>query len=312
MNPIPHRSVLLEEVLAAFHGQSLEVVVDGTLGAGGHAEALLEAHPEIRLFIGLDQDKQALEIAQKRLSPWASKLWLRHANFSDLACLLQEASCTSVDAILVDLGVSSMQLDQKEKGFSFMQEGPLDMRMNPEEGLSAADIVNTWSEQEIGRIFRDYGEEKRWKKAARAVVEKRAQAPFQTTFDLKQALMPVLAPFAKKTIHPVTLVFQALRIAVNRELERLSLFLPQAIDKLKPKGRLAVISFHSLEDRLVKHFFREAASDKWDTRGIGGLFLDKEPLIEVISKKPVTASLQECLENPRSRSAKLRIAEKIR
>lgn len=300
-----HQSVLLEQVLKAFEGKEINTFVDGTVGAGGHSEALLLAHPEITRFIGIDQDPAALKIAEKRLSPFGSKVTLIHANFAALAGPVKEA-----DGILVDLGVSSMQLDQAEKGFSFMREGPLDMRMNPEEPLTARQIVNTWEERDLGRLFRDYGEEKRWRQAVRAIVSARSQKEIATTTELAQLLDPVLRDPRSK-IHPCTRVFQALRIAVNRELEVLEAFLPAALKILRPGGRLAVISFHSLEDRIVKHFFRTAASDKVSTSGIGGLFIDKKPEVKVLTTKPWEASLEEVQANPRSRSAKLRVVEKL-
>lgn len=307
----PHYSVLLAEIIHSFEPLSLRVVIDGTLGAGGHAHALLERHPEIQYYIGIDQDPHALALAAERLKPWSSKLFLKHGNFAQFNEFLQEFSLSSANAILVDLGVSSMQLDQPMRGFSFMQEGPLDMRMNPLIGETAADIVNTWSEAELGRIFREYGEEKQWRAAARAIVLARGSHPFVTTRDLKTTLTPVLARFAKKTIHPLTLVFQGLRICVNRELEVLENFLPKAIDFLSPGGRLAVISFHSLEDRIVKTHMRLAASDKWETSGLSGLFRDKEPTVKLITKKPIEPNEEEIWNNPRSRSAKLRVIEKL-
>ena len=307
----PHHPVLLAEIVHAFENLSLQVVVDGTLGAGGHAQALLEHHPEIQYYLGIDQDPQALALAADRLKPWASKLFLRHGNFAQFDDFLKELSLPSAGAILVDLGVSSMQLDQPARGFSFMREGPLDMRMNPQEKLTATEIINTWSEQELGRIFRDYGEEKQWRVAARTIVQTRSSHPFITTKDLQTVLTPVLARFAKKGIHPLTLIFQALRICVNRELEVLETFLPKAMHILAPGGRLAVISFHSLEDRIVKTHMRLAASDKWETRGLSGLFRDKEPTVKLITKKPIEPSQEERESYPRSRSAKLRIIEKL-
>lgn len=311
MASYPHQPVLLNEVLEAFAGCSLHCVVDGTLGAGGHAYALLEAHPEIQHYLGIDQDPSALAIARERLKPWADKVLFKQGNFAQIDQILAEHSLPSPDAILVDLGVSSMQLDQPVRGFSFMQEGPLDMRMDPSVTLTAADIVNTWSERELGRVFRDYGEEKQWKKAAYAIVKARESRPFVTTTDLKNLLVPVLAKYSKKGIHPLTLVFQGLRICVNRELEVLEIFLAKAIERLTPGGRLAVISFHSLEDRIVKTEMRFAASDKWETTGLGGIFRDKEPTVKLITKKPIEPRDEEMERNPRSRSAKLRIVEKV-
>lgn len=311
MDPFLHHPVLLAEVVQAFEPLHLQIVIDGTLGAGGHAQCLLEQHPEIQYYIGIDQDPDALALAAERLKPWASKLFLRHGNFAQFDEFLKELSLTFANAILVDLGVSSMQLDQPHRGFSFMREGPLDMRMNPLQELTAAEIVNTWSEEDLGRIFRDYGEEKQWRTAARTIVKNRQLRPFVTTQDLKSILTPVLARFAKKGIHPLTLVFQALRICVNRELEVLEDFLPKAVDFLAPGGRLAVISFHSLEDRIVKTQMRFAASDKWETTGLSGLFRDKQPTVKLITKKPIESSAAEIERNPRSRSAKFRIVEKL-
>ncbi len=311
MHLSPHYSVLLSEVCQTFESLTLFTFIDGTLGAGGHAKALLEQHPEIQYYIGIDQDPQALSLAAERLKPWASKVFLRHGNFSQFDQFLKEFSLSSADGILVDLGVSSIQLDQPMRGFSFMREGPLDMRMNPLQELTAADIVNSWSEQELGRIFRDYGEEKQWRAAARAIVQTRNSQRFMTTRDLTSVLTPVLARFSKKGIHPLTLIFQALRICVNRELEVLQTFLPKGIDFLNPKGRLAVISFHSLEDRIVKNHMRLANSDKWETSGLNGLFRDKVPSVKLITKKPIGPSPEEIEENIRSRSAKLRVAEKL-
>jgi len=301
----PHVSVLLNEVLKVFEGVALTTFVDGTLGAGGHAEALLKAHPEMETYFGFDRDPEALQIAKKRLNSWENKIRFIHANFSDIDTYVE-----SCEGILLDLGVSSMQLDQPEKGFSFMYEGPLDMRMDSTQELTAKEIVNTWSEGELGRIFRDFGEEKKWRRAASRVVWARKEKPIETTEQLVSILEPVLYS-KKRTIHPLTLVFQALRIAVNGELEAIEKVLPKALNMLSSKGRLAVITFHSLEDRPVKKAFRFAASDKMQTRGLGGLFLGKEPQVRLLSRKPFKASEEEVRQNPRSRSAKLRAVEKV-
>ena len=307
-----HYPVLLPEVIRAFEPVDLLVMVDGTLGAGGHAQALLEKHAEIQHYLGIDQDAQALAVAAERLKPWQNKLSFQHGNFVQFDHYLKELSLPPPNGILLDLGVSSMQLDQPERGFSFMREGPLDMRMDLDRQLTAAEIINQWTEQDLGKIFRDFGEEKHWRAAARAIVQARQKQPIATTADLVAVLTPVLAFHAKKgKIHPLTLVFQALRICVNQELFVLEKVLFKAIDCLAPKGRLAVISFHSLEDRLVKTQMRLAASDKWETTGISGLFRDKEPTVAMVTKKPIEASEEECRRNPRSRSAKLRIVEKL-
>lgn len=308
---VPHHSVLLQEVLNAFETLNISMFVDGTLGAGGHSAALLEAHPEIEHFLGIDQDPTALAIAKERLAPWSEKVHFFRGNFGELGEALSEHQMSKVNGILLDIGVSSMQFDQPEKGFSFLHEGPLDMRMDPEGPLTAEEVVNSWSEAELGRVFREYGEERRWRKAAYAIVKVRAERPIKTTLQLGAILDPVLRVWPqKKGIHPLTLVFQALRICVNGELEVLEKVLPQAIDALAPGGRLAVITFHSLEDRIVKRAFRFAASDKEQTTGLGGLFLDKEPTVDLVTRKPISPSTEEVATNPRARSAKLRVVEK--
>lgn len=304
----PHLSVLLNEVVKSFDGMRLGTFVDATLGAGGHALAILTAHPEIEHFFGIDQDRHALQIAQERLAAFQKKVTFIHANFS----AIKQQNLSQCDGILLDLGVSSMQLDTAERGFSISNPGPLDMRMNNDRSLTAAEIVNTWSERDLGRIFRDYGEEKRWRAAARAIVQAREKAPIVTTQALVDLLDPVLRdPRSRKAIHPLTLVFQALRIAVNAELEVLEQALHAALDLLQPGGRLAVISFHSLEDRIVKQQMAYWASDKEDTRGIAGVFRDKKPSVRVLTRKPIVPTDEECAANPRARSAKLRVMEKL-
>lgn len=302
----PHKSVLLEEVLHAFEGRSLEFFVDGTLGAGGHSEAILRHHPEIKQLIGIDQDPSALEIAKRRLQPFESKLRLIHGNFAEL----EQYELPPIDGFLVDLGVSSMQLDQPERGFSFMQDGPLDMRMDTTKGITAAEIVNNWDEHDLAKIIRDYGEEKQWRRAARLIVEEREKTPFTTTLQLAQLFREKLHKGAKKGLHPATLIFQALRIAVNGELEVIEKVLPAVLKLLKPGGRIAVISFQSLEDRIVKNLFRYWAEDKESSSGVGGIFRDKVPEGKVLTRKPTEATDAEIGENPRSRSAKLRVFEK--
>lgn len=298
MGKHPHISVLLSEVLEVFKDQSITTFIDATLGAGGHSEAILKNHPEIKKLIGIDQDLNAIKIAKERLKEWPVEII--HSNFST-------TKLPQADAILADLGVSSMQLDQAERGFSFMREGPLDMRMNQTQALTAEVIVNEWDEKDLARIIRDYGEEKRWKEAARAIVRNR---PFHTTLELAALLKKTLFN-PKKKIDPSTQVFQALRIAVNDELGVIERFLKRAMEALNPKGRLAIITFHSLEDRIVKHAFRELALDKVSTKSLGpGLFLSKDPEVKILTPKGIIASEQEILLNPRSRSAKLRAVEK--
>jgi 16S rRNA (cytosine1402-N4)-methyltransferase len=311
MEPVnPHTSVLLRECLELFAPNPIKIFVDGTLGAGGHAEAILTQHPEIERFIGIDQDPVALNLAKERLKKWAHKVSFVQGNFAGLKTYLEQMDIAAIDGFLIDLGVSSMQFDQPERGFSFRFDAPLDMRMDPNNPVSAATIVNTWDEREIARIFRDYGEIKPWRKAAATIIEARKRAPIQTTAQLVAVLDPVMAYYKKPGLHPMTLIFQALRIAVNRELDVLEQVLPLVIDRLRPTGRMGVISFHSLEDRIVKNCFRFEASDKYNTSGIGGLFLDKDPRVELLTTKPISAKDDEIQMNPRSRSAKLRGVEK--
>lgn len=311
MTPLPHTTVLLSQFLHFFEEKQVKVFVDGTLGAGGHSEAMLKAHPEIELLVGIDQDPLALEIARQRLLAWEKKLMLIPGNFVNLGTHLSQVGIGNVDGMILDLGVSSMQLDMPEKGFSFMRDGPLDMRMDPTSDLTAADVVNTWSEQQLGRVFRDYGEEKQWRSAAKAIVEAREHMTIATTMQLGEVLLPVLGWKRKEGMNPLTLVFQALRICVNDELTVLEKVLPEAIKSLRQGGVLAVISFHSLEDRIVKNYFRFLASDKHNTSGIGGMFLDKEPEVESLTRKPLVADEDEICLNPRSRSAKLRVVKKL-
>jgi 16S rRNA (cytosine1402-N4)-methyltransferase len=300
----PHLPVLLNEVIEIFSPCKLETFVDGTVGAGGHAEAILAHHPEIKSFHAFDQDLSALALAKARLP---KSVHFHHTNFSKIGEVLGQAT---VDGLLIDIGVSSMQIDTAERGFSFQKEGPLDMRMDQTASLTAYEIVNHWSEAELGTIFREYGEEKFWRKAAGYICAARKEKAIETTWDLRQILKRAIRP-SKEGIDPATRVFQALRIAVNGELEHLEIFLKKAIELLKPQGRLAVISFHSLEDRMIKQFFQFEASDKLSSNGPRGLFLDKEPTVKIVAKKAIVASEEEIELNRRSRSAKMRVIEKL-
>jgi 16S rRNA (cytosine1402-N4)-methyltransferase len=303
-----HTPVLLEEVLSYFEGIQLSVFVDGTVGAGGHSLAILDQHPEIQQFVGFDQDPVAIAISKERIR--LQKATLIHDNFANFDVHLNRLDITEIDGMLLDLGTSSMQLNTADRGFSFSQDGPLDMRMNPLSSFTAEDIINTWSERDLGVLFRNSGEEKQWRKAARVIVKARQIKSIKTTSQLVEILYPVLKTKRKK-IHPLTLVFQALRICVNQELEKLEQVLPKAIKRLRRGGRLAIISFHSLEDRIVKNIFRYTASDKENTSGIGGVFLSKEPEVRLITKKPIIPTNLEIETNSRCRSAKLRVIEKL-
>lgn len=287
---IRHFPVLLKEFLEIFKEDQIQIFFDGTLGLAGHAIAILDAHPEIDLFIGFDQDQDALDIASENLKRYMNKVKLVHSNFKDLDKVLNDLEIKSCDAMFFDLGVSSMQLDVGARGFSFRFDAELDMRMNKNSTLTAKEIVNNWPEDELERIFREYGEERKSKKAARQIVEKRKRKTINTTFELIEVLTPILG-FSRK-INPVTKIFQALRICVNDELKALENGLKKAIDRLSENGKIVVISFHSLEDRIVKHLFKE------DER------------LEVLTKKPIRPPYYE--KNKRARSAKMRVARKIK
>ncbi len=294
-----HEPILVASFLSFFENKEVRNFIDGTVGAGGHGAALLEAHPEMEHFYGLDQDESALKIAAHTLNRFLDKTHLLHGNFRNMEQLIsRKVPEVGFDGIFLDLGVSSMQLDQAEKGFSIYREGPLDMRMDPDQHLDAERVVNTFSEKELGRIFLELGEEKRWRRAAKAIVEARRKKRITTTFELGEALKHALTWSGRKNkkIHPMTLIFQALRIYVNDELGALEAALPQAIELLAPGGRLGVISFHSLEDRIVKNTFRSGAMEK---------------KIVILTKKPIIASDEEIRRNPRSRSAKMRFVEKV-
>ncbi|NGX63656.1 MAG: Ribosomal RNA small subunit methyltransferase H [Candidatus Anoxychlamydiales bacterium] len=286
---IRHFPVLLKEYLDFFENTEIEIFLDATVGAAGHATAILEQHPEIDIFIGLDQDKEALDLAAEHLKPWMNKVRLVHANFKEIDSVLDEMNIKSCDAMFFDIGVSSMQFDEAKRGFSFRFDSDLDMRMDQTSKFSAKDIVNTYSEKELEKIFTEYGEEKRAKRAAREIVAKRKKQKINTTFELIKILEPVLGK--RRRIHPVTKIFQALRICVNDELNILKLALDKASNRLANEGVVGVISFHSLEDRIVKYKFRD------------------DPSLRVMTKKPIRAAYDE--KNKRARSAKMRFAKKV-
>ncbi len=309
-----HVPVLLEEVLTALlpDGHPVERVIDGTLGAGGHSTALL--HAGVGHLLGFDLDPQALALAREALAPFADRATIVHDSYLHMVRHAETLGWDDgVDGILLDLGVSSMQLDTAERGFAFMKDGPLDMRFNPASAdATAADLVNTWEADELAEIFFRYGEERESRRIARAIISHR---PYQTTRQLADVIAdatPRHFPRGKKahtkTIHPATRVFQALRIAVNDELRVIETVLPQAIGLLRPGGRLAVISFHSLEDRIVKHLFKEASTEIISPPGMQ--LEEKQALVDLVTRKPIEASEAEVARNPRSRSAKLRVVQK--
>jgi 16S rRNA (cytosine1402-N4)-methyltransferase len=297
-----HTAVLLSEVIQAFDGISLNVFFDGTLGAGGHASALLATHPEIERYIGCDRDPRAHEEALISLAPWREKVEFVKSRYSELPQILQERKIASIQGFLIDVGVSSMQLDEKERGFSFRGDGPLDMRMDPKTSLTAENIVNQYPEAEIARILFEYGEERKSRQIAKALVAIRKKKQIRTTAELVKIVEPIVG---RSPIHPATRVFQALRIAVNDELGELERGLEAAIEQVSPGGRIAVISFHSLEDRIAKTAFKkhEWRPAKRERKEGGSL--------KILTKKPAVPTAEEIGANPRSRSAKLRVAEKI-
>lgn len=304
-----HKSVLLAEVIQVLQPHAGGIYIDGTIGAGGHAAAILEASaPDGQLF-GLDRDQSALKLAQQRLAEFGSRVHLVHSNFDQLRQVATQHGIPRAHGILLDLGISSMHVDQAERGFSFMADGPLDMRMDPTAGQTAADLVNYLPEKELADLLYQYGEERQSRRIARAIVKAR---PIRRTRELAQVIAGAVGgrrEGSKGRIHPATRSFQALRIAVNDELAALERALPQAITWLQPGGRLAVISFHSLEDRIIKQYFRQESQDCICPPQQPVCTCRHKATIDIITKRPITPSLQEIAENPRARSAKLRVVE---
>ncbi|MEM7798832.1 MAG: 16S rRNA (cytosine(1402)-N(4))-methyltransferase RsmH [Chloroflexota bacterium] len=312
-----HISVLFHEVIEALNPQPGKRFIDGTFGAGGHTKGLLEEGAQVLAF---DRDHSTLDIRRKKFVNYAdTQLKYVHANYSEMGDLAPPLGYDQVDGILLDIGVSSMQFDQAERGFSFAADGPLDMRMNRDDPTTAADLINGLPEENLAEIFFKYGEERNSRKIAKAIGKARERDPFTRTAQLAAVVeTTVPKPSAKqrrkrthKQIHPATRVFQALRIAVNRELEELERGLDAAISLLKSGGRLAVISFHSLEDRIVKQTFRKL-SDPYYNQPEHVMHIDTSHIVlKRITRKPLVATPAEIESNPRSRSAKLRVAEKL-
>lgn len=309
---VSHRPVLLEEVVERMAPKPGRLFVDATLGAGGHAEALLEAlGPQGRL-IGIDRDPAALLLAGRRLARFGERFAPIHGNHFELQSLLRAAGVFAVDGILLDLGVSSMQLDEPQRGFSFRADGPLDMRMDPGAGVPAAEWLAGVEERELRRILRDYGEERRAAAIARAVVEERTRRPITRTLQLARLVQHVLGPGAARyRIHPATRTFQALRIAVNGEIEGLERCVENAVAMLRRSGRLAVIAYHSLEDRPIKHALRGLAQRCVCPPRLPVCGCGRENLLRLVTTKPVRPRESEVEGNPRARSAKLRVAERL-
>jgi len=308
----PHRPVLLRETIGLLAPERGGLYVDCTLGLGGHSEAILQAAKKARV-IGIDRDDEALELARKRLTRFGSRFRAVHADFRDITRVLAKAKVKSVDGILADLGVSSLQLDSPLRGFSFRHDAPLDMRMDARsDAETAAELLGRLPEVEIARLIFEYGEEKRSRRIARMIVQQRERGqPIQTTRELAKLVERAVGSNRDRRIHPATRTFQALRIAVNHELERLDEFIEAAIDLLQPAGRLVVISFHSLEDRIVKRVLRRLSGHCECPPRAPRCSCGARKAVELLTRRPVVAGLVEIAENPRSRSAKLRACRKI-
>ncbi|MDT5157827.1 MAG: rRNA (cytosine1402-N4)-methyltransferase [Acidobacteriota bacterium] len=308
----PHRPVLLFEVIRLLAPKRGGLFVDATLGLGGHSEAILEASTDARV-LGIDRDRQALRLAAERLVRFGLRFHAVHANFRDIARVLGEAGEQEASGVLADLGVSSLQFDTPERGFSFRHDAPLDMRMDadgPEE--TATELLERLPEEEIARIIYEYGEERKSRRIARWIVERRERGePLRTTRQLAELVVRAVGYKRGDRIHPATRTFQALRIAVNEELERLDEFIETAVDLLQPRGRLAVISFHSLEDRVVKLALRRLSGRCECDRRAPVCTCGARPAVEILTRRPVTPNEQEVEENPRARSAKLRACLKL-
>lgn len=301
--------MLYEEVLEALRPEAGGRYIDATVGAGGHAEGILERSAPDGRLLGLDADPEAVRVAAERLRRFGGRAVLVQRNFAAIAAAAEENGFEAVVGILFDLGVSSMLLEQGERGFSFQREAPLDMRFDPAQPTTAADLVNKLSLDELTRLLREYGEEPRARAVARAIVAARAEQPITTT----RRLAEIVAHTAQwsERIHPATRTFQALRIATNEELENLEKALPQAVSLLRPGGRVAVISFHSLEDRIVKRFFNDEQRGCVCPPRLPVCVCGRRPRLRVLTKKPISPAMEEVRRNPRSRSAKLRVAERL-
>ena len=311
MSDFYHISVLLQECIDGINIRPDGIYVDGTLGGAGHSGQIVR-HLDTGLLIGIDRDPVALKAAGERLAPFAQNVKLVHANFCQMADVLEDLGIAGVDGILLDLGVSSPQLDYSSRGFSYMADAPLDMRMNGEDSLSAYDVVNTWPYEELKRILYDYGEERYAPQIASAICRRRENAPIQTTLELVDVIKGAMPPAAlREKQHPAKRSFQAIRIAVNDELGSVERAMEEAIPLLNPGGRLAVITFHSLEDRIVKNAMVEASKGCTCPPNFPVCVCGKKPKVKLITKKPIVASNEELEVNPRSRSAKLRICEKL-
>lgn len=307
-----HKSVLLQECIDALNIRPDGIYLDGTLGGAGHSSQIARRLTESGRLIGVDRDRTALAAAKERLAPYADRVTLVHSNFAEIDAILDSLGIPAVDGMLFDLGVSSPQLDDASRGFSYMADAPLDMRMDKDDALTAGEVVNTWPQGELRRILYDYGEERYAPQIAAAICRAREKAPIETTLelvDIIRSAMPAQALREKQ--HPAKRSFQAIRIAVNDELGAVSRMMQAAVGRLNPGGRLAVITFHSLEDRIVKSEMQQAARGCTCPPEFPVCVCGKKPLVKLVTRKPIVSSPAELEENPRARSAKLRVAEKL-
>lgn len=306
-----HKTVLLHETVDMLNVKPDGIYLDGTLGGAGHSLEICKRLTTGRL-IGVDRDTVALEAAKKRLEAHLDKVTLVHSNFSELGAILDSLDIACVDGMLFDLGVSSPQLDDGERGFSYMADAPLDMRMNRDDSLTAYEIVNTWPREELRRILFEYGEERYAPLIAAAIERRRAEHPIETTLELASVIRGAMPPQAlREKQHPAKRSFQAIRIAVNDELNSVSRMMQTAVGRLASGGRLAVITFHSLEDRIVKNSMAEAAKGCVCPPSFPVCVCGRKPSVKVLTHKPIVSGEQELNENPRARSAKLRVCEKL-
>lgn len=305
-----HISVLLGETIDGLQIRPGGIYVDGTLGGGGHSLEIVKKL-DTGLLIGVDQDIRAIEAARKRLSVYQDKIRIVHSNFEHIAEHLEALGIVQIDGLVLDLGVSSAQLDIAERGFSYRSDAPLDMRMNEQQSFSAYELVNTYSEEDLRRVISEYGEENWAAKIAKVIVDRRGKKKIETTLELVELIrIAVPKKFRDEGIHPAKRTFQAIRIEVNRELEILEETVRSVFAKLSPGGRICIITFHSLEDRIIKNVYKELSSGCTCPKEFPVCVCGKKPLGKIITKKPILASKEELQENPRARSAKLRILEK--
>lgn len=311
MTEFHHVSVLLEECIEGLAIKPDGIYVDGTLGGAGHSSRIAAKLTTGR-HIGIDRDPVALKAATERLAPYGDRVTLVHSNFAQIRCVLEDLNIPGVDGILLDLGVSSPQLDDGQRGFSYMTDAPLDMRMNNEDSLSAYEVVNTWSHDSLKKILYEYGEERFAPQIASAICRRREEKPVETTLELVDIIRSAMPPSAlREKQHPAKRSFQAIRIAVNDELGSVAKVMEDAIPLLNPGGRLAVITFHSLEDRIVKNAMASAARGCTCPPNFPVCVCGKKPQVKIITRKPIVSGPEELDRNPRARSAKLRICEKL-